>query len=436
MIDSPANSVIIMGTGSEIPAPINQTIVEYRMADKHCRTIRYRLHPHTREKARKLFGTANACRVAWNHFVGKLRDDYAFYGRSEPSWYSVGKLYTVWRNHYATWIQDYSANIVKLSLKPIETRYKEFFKGNGGLPKFKAQYDHVPSFPLAKGLFKLTGNSLHIQRIGQVSLEGNNPYPDNPLSGTIKYEAGHWYAYIVHEVQIASEPKALTEVGIDRNAGQITCSDGQRYDLPASDKLEKRKRKYQRMMARRQCGSKKQGIKPSNRYLKAKLLHARTQKKIVQARTNWCHHVSKEIAGKYNVVYLEDLETKNMTKSAKGTAEKPGKNVAQKAGLNREILKSGWGKLEQLLSYKSNVIKVPAPYTSQACSQCGHIDKANRKTQADFHCQACGYRENADVNAAINILASGRGVAVSARGGPVVPVPAKRENEPELGYVK
>lgn len=404
------------------------------MAAKNCRTIRYRLHPHTREKARKLFGTADACRVAWNHFVGKLRDDYRFYGECNPYWKSnIGKLFAVWRNHYATWMQAYSSNIVRLSLKPIETAYKNFYAGEGGLPNLKNRYDRAPSFPLAKGLFKLTGKSLHIQSIGQVTLVGKNPYAKSvPISGTVKYEAGHWYAYLVHEVQIKAQPRPLAEVGIDRNAGQVTCSDGQRYDLPASEKLEKRKRKYQRMMARRQAGSRKHGIKPSNRYLKAKLLHARTQKKIVQARTNWCHHVSKEIAGKYNVVYLEDLETKNMTASAKGTVEKPGKNVAQKAGLNREILKSGWGKLEQLLSYKSNVIKVPAPYTSQRCHECGHTEKGNRTAQADFHCLSCGHRANADHNAALNILASGRGVAVSARGGPVVPVPVKRENETGL----
>ena len=101
------------------------------------RTIRYRLHPHTKEKARQLHGLAEACRYTWNHFVGKLRDDYRFYGECNPHWYSIGKLYTVWRNHYAEWLQDYSANIIKLSLKPIETAYKRFYAGKGGLGSVK-----------------------------------------------------------------------------------------------------------------------------------------------------------------------------------------------------------------------------------------------------------------------------------------------------------
>lgn len=390
-----------------------------------CRTIRYRLHPHTQEKAVKLHGLAEACRYTWNHFVGKLRDDYRFYGKSNPRFFSLGKLFVTWRRHYATWLQDYSMGIVRMSLKQIEVQYKKFYKGQGGLPKFKGQYDHVPSFPLGSGLFKLTGNSLHITKIGQVTLEGNNPYPDSPISGTIKYEAGHWYAYIVHEVKLSEKPKLIKAVGIDRNVRQVTLSDQQVYRLEEDERLAARRRRYQRMMARRQAGSRKQGIKPSNRYLKAKQLHARTALKIARQRTDWCHHVSKEIASKYNLVYLEDLNTKGMTASAKGTADNPGRNVKAKTGLNKSILQSSWGKLEQCLSYKSNVIKVPAPYTSQRCHECGHTEKANRKTQADFICVSCGHRDNADVNAALNILAFGNGAA--ARGGGEVTRPVKRE---------
>ena len=115
------------------------------------------------------------------------------------------------------------------------------------------------------------------------------------------------------------------------------------------------------------------------------------------ARANWYHQMSKVIADKYGIVYMEDLNTQGMTKSAKGTAEQPGRNVKQKAGLNRSILASGWYKLEQCLSYKAHVEKVPAPYTSQTCNKCGSVDKANRKTQSIFKCQQCGHEDNADV---------------------------------------
>ena len=395
------------------------------------RTIRYRLHPGSSGKGQKLYGTAEACRFTWNHFVGKLRDDYEWSGRCDPRWYSLSKLFVIWRKYQEQWLQEYSAHIVRQSLKPIETAYKKFHAGEGGLPRFKAHYDHAPSFPLGAGMFRLQGQSLHIQRIGQVKLSGHNPYSNTkPVSGTVKREARGWYAYIVYEVEVTKKPESFQPVGIDRNVGQVARSDGVVHYTPDLEKLEARKRRYQRMMARRQRGNRKQGIKPSNRYLKVKNLAARTQQKIVQARTDWCHQVSREIADKYNVVYLEDLDTKGMTASAKGDAENPGKNVSQKTGLSRAILSSGWSRLEHYLGYKASVTKVNPAYTSQTCHACGHTDEKNRKTRAYHECVACGYRDHADHNAALNILAFGNGA--TGRGGGGVTRPGKRQMDARL----
>ena len=114
---------------------------------------------------------------------------------------------------------------------------------------------------------------------------------------------------------------------------------------------------------------------------------------------------------------IEDLNTKGMTRSVKGTVEEPGRNVKQKAGLNREILKSNWGRLERFLDYKAGqVVRVDPAYTSQTCAACGHVGKENRRTQAHFHCKACGHTANADRNAAQNILARGLALLPKARG--------------------
>jgi transposase len=116
------------------------------------------------------------------------------------------------------------------------------------------------------------------------------------------------------------------------------------------------------------------------------------------------------------VIRIEDLNVRDMTRSAKGTREAPGKNVAAKAGLNREIRKSGWGLLVKRLEDKApgRVEKVPAAYTSQRCSACGHVARESRESQARFLCTACKFACNADVNAAMNIAA---GHAVKVRGG-------------------
>jgi transposase len=118
--------------------------------------------------------------------------------------------------------------------------------------------------------------------------------------------------------------------------------------------------------------------------------------------------------------------TMDMTRSARGTAKEPGRNVHAKAGLNREILRSGWGVLERRLQDKApgRVEKINAAYTSQTCSGCGHRDPESRESQSRFRCRACGLTINADVNAARNIAA---GHAATARGGDGAARPVNRE---------
>ncbi len=137
--------------------------------------------------------------------------------------------------------------------------------------------------------------------------------------------------------------------------------------------------------------------------------------------------ISRSIAKCSSTVILEDLKIKAMTRSAKGTMESFGTNVRQKSGLNREILRTGWGQLDQMLGYKCRkVIKVTAAYTSQRCYVCGHTEASNRKTQSKFKCMPCGHADHADLNAAANILASGIGAA-ARRGAFGLPTPMTRE---------
>jgi putative transposase len=143
-------------------------------------------------------------------------------------------------------------------------------------------------------------------------------------------------------------------------------------------------------------------------------------------RKDWAEKTSTGIARRFDVIRVEDLNIRSMTRSAKGTAAQPGRGVRAKAGLNREISRSGWGLLVRRLEDKApgRVEKVPAAYTSQRCSACGHVDGRSRESQARFACTACGYACNADVNAARNIAA---GHAVKARGGDGASRPVNRE---------
>jgi putative transposase len=149
----------------------------------------------------------------------------------------------------------------------------------------------------------------------------------------------------------------------------------------------------------------------------------------VEQQSWWRPGRATNLARRFDVICVEDLRVRDMTRSAKGTVAEPGRHVRAKARLNREILDSGWGILVDRLQQKApgRVQKINPAFTSQRCSVCGHAAGENRKSQAVFACTACGYTGNADVNAAINIAA---GHAVTARGG--LPLGRPGNREPQL----
>jgi transposase len=153
---------------------------------------------------------------------------------------------------------------------------------------------------------------------------------------------------------------------------------------------------------------------------------ARLRAREIDRRKDWAEKTTTAIARRFDVIRVEDLDIKGMTRSAKGTAGNPGRNVRQKSGLNREILRSGWGLLVRRLEEKApgRVEKIKPMFTSQRCSACGQVDGSSRESQATFRCTACGFVCNADVNAARNIAA---GHAVTARGGDGAARPKNRE---------
>ena len=178
----------------------------------------------------------------------------------------------------------------------------------------------------------------------------------------------------------------------------LMLSDGTSYSLPASvSDLDRRIRKAQRIASRRKRGS--------VRHAKAQRRVAALKARQARIRKHWAHEATTQIARRFGTVVIERLRTKNMTASASGTIAEPGRNVAQKRGLNRAILNVGWHQIETMLLYKAHrLVKVNPAYTSQTCSACGTVDSRGRNSQARFACPCCGFRANADHNAAINIL--------------------------------
>lgn len=223
---------------------------------------------------------------------------------------------------------------------------------------------------------------------------------------------GKWYAVVTYEIDIPQRADDGKVIGVDMNVGQVATSTGHILHRPNEERLRARRRRYQRMMSRRQQGS--------QRHRRAKRMHAKTTAKLANRRQNWHHKISRVITDSAHTVVIEDLNTKSMTRSAKGTIEQPGKNVKSKAGLNREIQHTGWSQLRAMLAYKAGeLVAVNPQYTSQTCHVCAHVDARNRRTQATFKCVRCGHESNADVNAALN-MASGSGATGRERAATLV----------------
>ncbi len=260
-----------------------------------------------------------------------------------------------------------------------------------------------------------------VPKAGWVRFRWSRTVPPDAKSYRVTMDrAGRWHvAFAVIPAPVPAPGNGQT-VGIDRGvAVAAALSTGELLHAPGLTARERtRLRRLQRTLARAKRGSNRRG--------RVKCAIARLRARETDRRKDWAEKTSTGIARRFDMIRVEDLKIGNMTRSAKGTRENPGRNVRQKAGLNREILRSGWGLLVRRMKDKApgRVEKVRPALTSQRCSACGQVDGNSRESQARFVCTACGFACHADVNAARNIAA---GHAVTARGGDGVTRPVNRE---------
>jgi putative transposase len=260
-----------------------------------------------------------------------------------------------------------------------------------------------------------------VPEAGWVGFRWSRAVPPGVKSYRVSMDrAERWHVAFAVIPRPVPAPGSGQVVGIDRGvAVSAALSTGQLLCCPALTSRERtRLRRLQRTLARARRGSNRRG--------RVKHAIARLKARETDRRKDWAEKTSTDLARRFDLIRVEDLQIPNMTRSAKGTRGDPGRNVRQKAGLNREILRSGWGLLVRRLQEKApdRVEKVSPAFTSQRCSACGQVDRASRESQAVFRCTACGFACNADVNAARNIAA---GHAVTARGGDGAARPVNRE---------
>jgi transposase len=252
---------------------------------------------------------------------------------------------------------------------------------------------------------------VRIPKVGWVRFRWSRAVPPGVKSFRVTRDrAGRWHVAFAAVPGPVPAPGNGQVVGIDRGvAVAAALSTGELLHVPGLTAREgRRMRRLERKLARARRGS--------NRRQRVKGAIARLRAREADRRKDWAEKASTDIARRFDMIKVEDLRIGAMTRSARGTRDSPGRNVRAKAGLNRGILRSGWGLLVRRLEDKApgRVEKISPAFTSQRCSACGQVDRRSRESQAVFRCTACRYACHADVNAARNIAA---GHAVTARGG-------------------
>jgi putative transposase len=305
------------------------------------------------------------------------------------------------------------------ALRDFAEAMRNWWAGTHGRPTWRKQDRHegfriVAVKPRHLRRLNRRVSQVFVPKVGWVRFRLTRNLPREAKSYRITLDrSGRWHvAFALKPTPLKRSPTGAS-VGIDRGvATALATSDGDLLHTPRLTQAEQaRLVRLQRQLARRKKGSRRR-----ERAMRAAArLHARE----ADRAKDWVEKATTDLVLKYDMVAIEDLRVKAMTRSARGTVTSPGRRVAAKSALNREILSRRWGLFARRLSDKASlagvvVVKVNPANTSRRCHACGHIAAENRKSQAGFGCNACGHIAHADVNAALNILAAGR--AVTAQG--------------------
>ena len=373
--------------------------------------FKYELKPNG-QQARQMRRFAGSCRFVYNKALALQKERFEA-GESRLGYAGLCKLLTEWRNSTETgWLREAPVHPLQQGLKDLERAYANFFAKRADFPRFrkKGQHDSF-RYPDPKQIKLDQANSrIFLPKLGWLRFRQSREVLGTVKNVTVSASAGKWFVSIQTEREVEKPvPKATSAVGIDMGVARFaTLSDGTFYAPRSSFRRhEDRLRRAQQAMSRK--------AKFSNNWKKAKARVQKIHSRIGNARRDFLHKCSTAISKNHAMVCVEDLRIQNMSRSAAGTLEQPGRNVRVKSGLNKSILDQGWFEFRRQLDYKLAwkggwLIVVPPQNTSRTCPCCGHISADNRQRQALFKCVECGFEENADIVGAMNILA--RGIAM------------------------
>jgi putative transposase len=352
-----------------------------------------------------------ANRFVWNKLLSL--NLYRLENKLPLIWHAeMCKFITFWKKtEERSFLKTAPSQSLQQTAKALDRAFRDAFdknQPNKRIPRFKRAGRSEAGVKFPQGVTLDENNQvIFFPKLGWVKYIKSRKIEGTIKNVTITRHAGKYFVSIQTEREVAQpQHPAKTAIGIDMGIKRFaTLSDGTVVEPISSFKsVEEKLAKEQRKL--------KNKVKFSSNWKKQQSVIREIYTKIAYVRNDFLHKSSNNISKSHAMIVLEDLKISNMSKSAKGTLDNPGRQVKQKSGLNKAILDQGWGEFRRQLEYKQQwrggiVLAVPPQYTSQTCPCCAYVSKENRKTQAGFLCIDCGYQEHADLVAALNILRAG-----------------------------
>lgn len=395
-------------------------------------SIRQRLYPSA-EMIPVLIRHCADARFVWN--LGLEQRNYWKPGMKSLSVYEQARELTEARAANP-WLAEGSSSVQQQSLFDLDRAFRNWWKNPShfGRPTWRKGGTHESFYvrDLKVRRCNRRWGEVLVPKAGWVRFRITRAFAaiEAGTSARVKRDrADRWHVSLTTTPQAFKRVATGAMLGLDLGvAHSVTTSLGSHLHMPVllSVGQTQRKRRLQRQLSRQQLGS--------NRRNRTRSTLARLSAREADRRKDWIEKTTTRLVRDHDVICVEDLKVKHMSLSSKGTLKEPGTGVAQKAGLNRAIYNQAWGEFRKRLADKASnatspvvLVAVNPANTSRRCARCSHTARENRKSQAVFSCQNCGYCANADVNAAINILAAG--LAVTGRGGTPHATPAQRPSE-------
>ncbi len=294
---------------------------------------RYRLKT-TPALGRALAQYAGACRFVWNKVLC-LNEGRYLAGVPRLTYYEAAWLLTQWRHseEYG-WLATVSIHALQHCLRDLERAYTNCFAGRTAPPRFRKKFlSDSFRFPTD---FQVDGHRLKLPKIGWMRFWKSREIAGTIKNVTMRRDGPHWTVAFQTEREVDTPVHPSTSaIGIDLGIATFAAvSDGTLYPP-----LNAYRRLQGKLATAQQRASTK--VKFSKNWQKCQTVIRRIHATIARCRKDFLHKLSTTISKNHAVIVVEDLQIRNMSQSAQGTVEEPGRNVAQKAGLNKAILDQG-----------------------------------------------------------------------------------------------